>query len=224
MIRCRDPLRTQHRQTQLQMFQTTLAKIHTTPQVTNILIRAMQGWINNPNYIHPNNFPHRTTIGKTASLLVTFYNRVGWYQLFCGRLSHDVLTLQFLTFPEPRTLSALRRIYTSWAPQLIIAIWTISLESWIIRNTHLHGDTTERQQALLRAKLSTDIQNYYNRYELLPPNEHTHFSMPLPARLLLPTQDMYLWLIQVEAIFKCHDGPRPTNMLQRHLTQFLRPP
>ncbi len=106
--------------------------------------------------------------------------RLGWTQLYQGRISHGWAKAIDATHPE-FALSG-EQIMT----QLLRIIWTSTLEMWKVRNEHLHSNADQLNLPNYRQAI---ITLYDQRHQLPPDAQAALYRQPLETLLEQPPPD-----------------------------------
>jgi len=142
--------------------------------------------------------------------------RLGWDQLYYGRLSND--WEKAIDQLHPQLPLTGRQVVI----QMVQAVWTYFLASWTLRNSHLHQDAgclsiPDYQQA---------IKTLYERGSQLPPDaREALFQRPLQTMLELPPAVQRTWLERGHQYMKTQLKAAKTRAkLQTHdIRSFFKP-
>jgi hypothetical protein len=135
--------------------------------------------------------------------LVNSQARIGWDNLFKGRISNEWCKLQAVHLRITENPDKPRPAYRTaayWASCLIQQIVYFTLNTWQIRNDKLHEDKVESERTQRRKEVLRDMARWYeeastSRQEF---RTHTLFKMPLLQRKTHSTPMIESWLSTVK--------------------------
>jgi len=132
-----------------------------------------------PNVLHDLPLQLRTT--------AQHQERLGWSQLFYGRLTHH--WAQAIDHLNPHLAPTGVQIIT----KLTQAMWTYILAVWALRNQHLHQDAGH----LSLPNYQQAVRTLYERKAQLPPAaQEALFRRPLQEKLELPPTTLSVWIVR----------------------------
>jgi len=111
--------------------------------------------------------------------------RLGWQQLFYGRLTRHWATA--IDYLNPQLAASGTRIMTKF----LQTVWAYILATWKIRNRHLHSDAGE----LSRPDYQQAVRTIYEQRDQLDPDAQAAlFRRPLQEMLELPPVTLSPWI------------------------------
>ena len=172
------------------------ATLQTDPILARILTEGIHLWLTSDETLMPDKFPPK------YSALIRQQNRIGWRQLFSGRLSQEWARLQndYIFVRKLRQQDThLTNTYDNnhhnkttagrsghtWAAEVIHEIWERWSEVWAMRNADVHGHDQQTRKAQQEHHNILRLQNIYEvrnqmeprvREELLYRNVEDHLE------------------------------------------------
>ena len=131
----------------------------------------------------------KTDFPKHLHDIIILQKRIGWKQLYFGRLA-----IEWLNQQEDYYLSqGLPDKSEDWMIGIIIIIFTSLHERWKLRCNTAHDDsdnkTTQRQMQIRNQAI-----HLYELQDQLPPHTHHIFSTPIHILLQQPINSVKLWI------------------------------
>jgi hypothetical protein len=135
--------------------------------------------------------------------LVNSQARIGWDNLFKGRISTEWSNLQAVHLRSTENPTKPRPAYRTasyWASCMIQQIVYFTLNTWQIRNDKLHEDRVESERVQKRKEALRDMARWYEQASTSRPEFKTHtlFRMPLLQRKTHSTPMIESWLATVK--------------------------
>ena len=111
-------------------------------------------------------------------------SRLGWNQIYHGRLSRG--WVESIDATHPKLPLSGEQIMT----KLLSIVWTFIMDSWKVRNTHLHHNADE----LNMPNYKQAIVNLYEQRQQIPPAaQEALYRQPLKALLEQPAPRLQTW-------------------------------
>jgi hypothetical protein len=172
-----------------------LSKLKTHPGLKHLLLRAVK------SLLQTGTCSMAATVLSTDELeAVTTQESIGWHHLLFGRFSSEWARIQNQHVATER-LDKDKFSGPAWSSKIIQHIWRALMDHWTVRNTALHGDTPQENEATKRSRLHPLVANLYARQSELHPHDRDMFLKPLQARLQQPIGVLTTWLSVVTPAF-----------------------
>jgi hypothetical protein len=144
-------------------------KLDTRPYLMEILLDGLENWYNDqPMETQP--YPAR------YHRLIHQQNKIGWRQLFNGRMSVEWATLQQDHLATTGLLGKTRSGHL-WTTAIITVIWAEWRKMWKMRNGIIHGHDTESRAKIQRLEAERNLHSVYtNRNNMLPSTREVLFD------------------------------------------------
>ena len=178
--------------------------------LSKILIEGVHLWFTSDNTLMPNQYPVK------YRQLIRQQNRIGWRQLFNGRLSREWANLQndYIYVRHQRlqethqsaqkdgaysTLSD-RRNGLTWTAAIIQEIWDRWFELWAMRNADVHGNDQQTRHTHQESNNIARLQTIYdNRGSLEPRVRDELLYTTMEEHLEKSRHTLHNWLAVHEA-------------------------
>ena len=133
--------------------------------------------------------------------LVHDQRAVGWNSIFKGRLCTMWKSIQGRHFARCDESDNLPKYKTSewWTAGLIQQLIYFSLNTWQIRNDHLHRNKLVREETIVRRELQDEMALWYARAEKLGSVFDKYLRMPLLQRKTQAVKQLRSWIEMVKA-------------------------
>jgi hypothetical protein len=140
--------------------------IDTRPYLQDLLLIAIEAWFNDED-------ADFSPIPPIYSTLILQQTRIGWRQLFNGRISTEWARLQDEYLPD-QGLHTKKKTGLLWATQLLTSIWEGWNLVWTIRNEVIHGHDQASRHRIQRQEVEHEIKAIYDEREHLLPADQDH--------------------------------------------------
>jgi hypothetical protein len=166
VIQCHNPSRDRWRRQFLNLLRVRCDELQTYPPMRDLLLEGIQSWWTNPigHLIQANGYPHE------LRGLIHQQNRIGWRQLFHGRLSNEWSAMQnthYQVIGNPSQQS--KRTGDTWQQHLILFIWDQWYGLWKQRNLEVYGHDRASQLAAELAETRRQLDNVYAQRTMMEP-------------------------------------------------------
>lgn len=161
-----------------------LTNLSTDPVLTTILIQGIKAWR------HHTPFPI-SQIPQEYRNLIHEQDRIGWRQIFNGRLTKQWRILQSEHHQDPH-----------WGKQVISIIWTHWEALWKTRNQHQHGESPEDQSRIRGEIAKSELRAIYDNAHLYVPSDRQYLEEDYETHAAKPTYLIENWLQFYRSLFK----------------------
>ena len=126
---------------------------------------------------------------------------IGWTSIFKGRLCTMWKVIQGRHLAQYDEDDNIPKYKTAewWTAGLIQQLIYFSLNTWQIRNDHLHRDRTAREETIVRRELQDEMAVWYTRAAKLGPAFDKYIRMPLLQRKTQAVKQLRSWIETVKA-------------------------
>lgn len=206
IIRCPHDNRKLSRTKMITALTKRLSTMHTEPTLQTILLDGIQAWVNQKT-IGPSNYP------KQFRKLILQQNRLGWRQLFNGRLSQLWTQLQHQHLIE-HALVTKRQSGHQWTVSVITSLWTSWHLIWEDRNQRVHGHDATTRSRIQRERAIAELQLFYDRQNLMLPVDRNFFMDTAETHSQKPTYSIINWLNTYRGLFTASLKTAKKNAVQ----------
>ena len=130
--------------------QKVLSYLYTDPILQTILLAGLHAW-QRKQVLIPSHYPVQ------YRKLIAQQNRIGWRQLFNGRVSRQWSTLQQAHLRKNSLLTS-RQSGPLWTVSVITSLWTSWHTIWEDRNQKVHGHDTLTRNRIQREHAIAELQ------------------------------------------------------------------
>jgi hypothetical protein len=145
--------------------------------------------------------------------LIREQQTIGWVEIFKGHLSNTWTKIQHLhsrldidTMPPNPHRTAER-----WTIGIVQQLIYITLNTWQIRNDHLHRERETQEKMKLRNKLHEEMHDWYDKSSHLGHSFEKYFRITLLQRKTFPTKQIQSWLETVKAQYGYAERKKSEN-------------
>jgi hypothetical protein len=186
----------------------------TEPGLTSIILRIARKVLDNQtadleHWIFEKDSTKRIEFEK----LVEEQQQIGWMEIFKGRLTTRWTTIQrqymrqeIDDYPTPSYRTA-----EWWTIGLIQQLIYFTLNTWQIRNDHLHREKEIQEAMKRRVLLQEEMLSWYNRAPTLGCIFDKYFRIPFLQRKTYPTKQIHSWLETVKAQYGYAERKKSEN-------------
>jgi hypothetical protein len=188
LLRCSSEQRSLWRAQLITSITNQCAMLHTDPTLTRILTDGLHVWFHTEDTLLPTKYPAK------YEQLIRQQNRIGWRQLFSGRLSlewarhqndHLFVRQQRQQDTQPAAIKRSdSRTGHTWAAAIIQAIWEQWFDVWTMRNAEVHGHDQRTRNEQRECHNVARLQEIYDNGHLLEPS--------VRDKLLYPTMEEHV--------------------------------
>jgi hypothetical protein len=193
VLRCPHPARQAWRLTFLQSIRKTCDKLQTRPNLRDILLIGLESWFTESPADY-DKFP------STYSTLIYQQSRIGWRQVFNGRISTEWARLQD-EYLLSEGLHNNKNSGSLWAATILTSIWDEWHLVWTVRNGVIHGHDQASRQRTQRSEAETEIRAIYDARDLLLPADRDHLYDDVQTHLEHSTTSLQNWLNTYRGMF-----------------------
>jgi hypothetical protein len=166
----------------------------TDPALVAVLMRIMRHYLEGtPEKLDVWNF---TREAKKSDLenLVQDQKALGWKSIFQGRLCTRWRNMQTKHYKTSHTPRPKYKTGNWWAAGIIQHLIFFTLNSWQLRNNHLHKDKKLQEYNILRQKLIGEMERWYSRANNLGASFRKYFRLPELQRKTHSVKQLQSWL------------------------------
>jgi hypothetical protein len=168
---------------------------HGHSELNNIMDLGMAESIDRPSWT-----PYMENISKELKDAIMEQNKIGWQQVYYGRLSNKLVRVMEQHF-QKLPVNHLKYTGERWARKLIKTIWDTMLQLWKERNDHLHQRDKAAKAETQKQRLEKRIARCYTYSQNLTATERLRwFSEPHKEMMLRDTRYLEAWVRTVERI------------------------
>jgi hypothetical protein len=143
------------RLTFLRDLRTKLTTLHTSHELTTVLVDVVEVWLEGEQ-IHPCNYPR---IYRTAILA---QQQIGWHAFLQGYWSTKWEHLQDAHLRHIKEYNN-KMPGKIWATRIITIIWQQFFEGWEVHNTNVHGKQQQAADLDLRRRIISKVYHLHSR-------------------------------------------------------------
>ena len=172
----------------------------TDPGLVSIMMRILRKVLNcqsdelrNWNFA---NDPYR----EHYDLLIKSQRSIGWPSIFKGRISKTWQQIQqkHMTAQQGDNSNTLYRTAEWWAAGLIQQLIYFTLNTWQIRNDHLHKEKEQKETNKIRREVQEEMEEWYKRAPALGRRFDKYIQMPLLQRKTQSTKQLQSWVAMMQ--------------------------
>ena len=158
---------------------------NTDPALQSLLLQGVQGWFQTPQNHTVNTDRYKHTLHR----LMHQQNRIGWRQIFHGRLTVEWVRIQDFYYRRSELQEGMKGVQLTgerWLTNLILFVWDKWYTLWKQRNQDLHGCDAKTRAESERIDVRRQLQDMYQQkhhleprvQELLFDNVEQHYAVP----------------------------------------------
>lgn len=194
LIRCSHPARARWRKSCLIAVRKATDK-DTLPYLQNILLDGLTAFFADEAYLSPAVYPSK--YGK----LIRHQNRLGWRQLFNGRMSTEWARLQDDYLYNQKRLSKTSS-GVLWTTRVITVIWAQFAIVWESRNSVVHGHDASSRSKIRRDMAQNQVKRIYRQRQNLLPRDRDFLFDDIADHLKNTTTSLLNWVATYKPLFK----------------------
>ena len=185
-----------------------LASVYTYEPIINFVRLGLNRWFTNQNHEWATNSPIFTH-KPTEDMAFKSQLKVGWYYLFCGMLTSDIIDIQQLHYTNIES----QKLGSRWAIDFTQKLWQMTHKLWKHRCNHLFDSNIVDHLSGL-SQLTTAIKKEHDiGLGNMPTVYSSFFHTPVEALLKKDVRHLKRWFLIVRAA-------REGNTLIRDLDDF----
>ena len=162
VIQCSDPHVGQWRRALFEKLRwIALEQLHSRVVLLDVILVGLKSWMTHTS-------PDFSQFPASVQLLIADQSRIGWDQLFRGRISHRWATLQqeHLVTVGSKSKQLTGRL---WAVRVIQTLWVAFFELWEARNQVVHGADLLQYKERQKTRLLSEIREIHSKRHLYMP-------------------------------------------------------
>jgi hypothetical protein len=158
------------RLTFLRDLHTKLTNLHTSHELTTVLLDVVEIWLEGEQ-IHPSNYPR---LYRTAILA---QQHIGWHAFLQGYWSTQ---WEYLQDAHLRHIKEYNNTTTGkiWASRIITTIWQQIFDGWEVHNTNVHGKQQQHADIDLRRRIISKVYQLHSRRREVLVNHVAYLFLP----------------------------------------------
>lgn len=128
---------------------------------------------------------------RLLQIAVRNQNRIGWGQVFRGRLASE---FQTYALHQKHGRPTNKCISQEWSIRLIQQQWDQVESQWMLRNESLHGIDIEDTRSKVRGRITEEVRRIYElKDQILPKDQRITLNQPIETVLTWNTAQMKIW-------------------------------
>ena len=160
--------------------------LDTRPYLQEILISSLDCWMRQIPFDH-SGFP------EEYQLLCREQGKIGWRQLFNGRLSNEWARLQDNHLHITNQHQG-KEDGNLWSVSISCKIWSSWYEIWEIRNKDVHGHDEIAQNQIMRRSALLHLQEIYDMRDQMLPCDRDILMESCEVHSTKPTRTIQNWI------------------------------
>ena len=179
-----------------------LNNVNTEPRI-NELLQKILGLVAKGN---DGPFEVDITSGEDMHELVREQNKIGWLQVYKGRMTLKFREIQTRYYERNKKHKTERNDGLRWAKNLIKRMIYFSLLHWQVRNEWVHEITRKDNVTERKKKVNDFVIEWYNKRDEFDTDSDYLFKIPLLGRCMKSLKNKEAWIRTTELEYLCVKG------------------